>query len=156
MMDNQWNPDTMPQKIEDPPEGVQVNYDAIFAEHVRAIFARLGRIAYQENYEKGFWPDDEIVSIDGGSVEEVTDWLYGTKVGLIHSEVSEFLECLRMTDPPMSEKIPGFLQEEEEVADAIIRLLDISGKRKLRIGSAILAKLNYNKQQRPHKHGKRF
>lgn len=77
-------------------------------------------------------------------------------MGLVMTELAETIEADRQheNDKP-SEKIPEFTKEEEEVADAIIRLLDFSGYRKLRIGAAVLAKHEYNRS-RPPKHGKRY
>ena len=49
----------------------------------------------------------------------------------------------------------GLTLEEEELADIIIRVLDLSGHRGVNIGRAVLVKMQYN-QTRPHKHGKQF
>ena len=77
-------------------------------------------------------------------------------MGLVMTELAEVVEDDRKRENGApSEKIPGFTKEEEETADAIIRLLDFAGYRKLRIGAAILAKHEYNKS-RPPKHGKRY
>lgn len=105
---------------------------------------------YQNNYDKGFWPQWMFQH------PEASDYVYAAKVGLIHTEVSEMMEALRSVETLMSEKIPGFTLLEEEAADAIIRILDLTGSKGLKIGQAIIAKLEHNKVQRPHKHGKRF
>lgn len=75
----------------------------------------------------------------------------GTLIALIHSEVSEALEALRCWNPP-SEKIGEFSSAEEELADAIIRILDLGKARGWRIPEAMIAKMAYN-ESRPYKHG---
>ena len=70
---------------------------------------------------------------------------------LVVSELSEALEAGRNRQDA-SEKIPEFTALEEEMADAVIRILDMSEHFELRLGEAILAKWEYNKS-RPHRHG---
>jgi NTP pyrophosphatase (non-canonical NTP hydrolase) len=75
----------------------------------------------------------------------------GELIALMHAELSEGLEGLRHGNPP-SEHIPEFTAIEEELADVIIRALDMSHARDYRIGEAIAAKMEFNRN-RPHKHG---
>lgn len=75
----------------------------------------------------------------------------GELIALMHSELSEALEGLRHGDPP-SDKIPEFKSSEEELADVIIRIMDYSQARNLRVAEAILAKIEYN-EGRSEKHG---
>lgn len=75
----------------------------------------------------------------------------GTVLMLVVSELSELLEELRVGGRE-SAKIDGFTSEEEELADAVIRILDFAGRKGYRLGAAILAKHEYNKS-RPYKHG---
>lgn len=72
-------------------------------------------------------------------------------IALMQSELSGVLTAYRKGSPP-SEKIPGFSSTEEKMADLIIRALGMSAARGLRIGEAVLAKMEYNRA-RPHKHG---
>ena len=73
---------------------------------------------------------------------------------LFHSEVSEAFEAFRAGNP-LSEKIPGFTQEEEELADVVLRILGYGHAHQLRIAEAMFAKNEYNRH-RPYKHGKKF
>lgn len=75
----------------------------------------------------------------------------GTLIALIHSELSEALEGLRHGNPK-SEHIPEFSALEEELADVIIRCMDMAGAKKLRLGEAIIAKHQFN-LGREYKHG---
>ena len=78
----------------------------------------------------------------------------GTRLALIHSEVSEVLEALRKGNPP-DDKVPEFTGEEAELADVVIRVMDYAGAKGLRIAEAIVAKSQYNKT-REKMHGKKF
>lgn len=93
--------------------------------------------------EKGFWADHG--DIPAGLVKS-------QKIMLIVTELAELVEGLRK---PVPSSIPGFTNEEEEAADTMIRLLDYCGQYNLRIGAAVLAKMEVN-EGRPFKHGKEF
>ena len=90
--------------------------------------------------------------------EGMRDWaLAALKAGLIGTEVSELLEEYRAgTDHDQSKRIPGFTREEDEVADIVIRSLDLAGARGLRLGHAIAAKLQANRGRSRGHGGKRF
>lgn len=72
-------------------------------------------------------------------------------IALMHSELSEALEGERHGNPP-SEHIPNFSAVEEEFADTIIRILDYAQARNFDLGSALAAKIEFNRA-RPYKHG---
>lgn len=78
----------------------------------------------------------------------------GELLALVHSEVSEALEALRHGNPA-DDKIPGFSGVEAELADVIIRVMDMSSAFGWRVSEAIIAKSEMNKG-REYKHGKKF
>lgn len=73
----------------------------------------------------------------------------GTKIALMHSELSEALEGVRkgLADSHLMHRSA----EEVELADCIIRIFDYAGARNLDLSSAIMDKLAYNQQRADHK-----
>ena len=113
----------------------------------------------------GFWEDEDIllaqlVPCDNGTVYErlwnrIIFLFNSEKIALEMSELAERLETLRNNPTKADEHCPDFLNIEIECADLIIRCLDFCGRRKLRIGEALIAKMQFN-ETRPFKHGKNF
>lgn len=111
---------------------------------------------YEDNKDKGFWDLPEGLSLDPVTGEPPLWYIRlkkAEKIALMHSELSEGLEGVRKD--LMDSHCPEYTSEEVELADALIRILDHAGKYKLRLGEAVLAKLDYNRS-RPYKHGKKF
>ena len=101
----------------------------------------LSALLHESARQKGFW--------DG----EYTNDKIGNKLALVHSEVTEVLEAIR--------KNKGSEEVVEEMADVIIRLLDIyaamrnSGDLIHSLDEVLDKKININKE-RPRLHGNLF
>ena len=135
---------------------------------ITELFQRLARDIHNNADKKGFWDeakttylqrvepgnDESPFTGDHGLQKWVDELIVSQKLALIHSEVTEALEALRESNPESS-KIPGFTCLEEELADVVIRILDLAGWMSLDIGGAIVAKMNHN-EGRPHRHKRRF
>ncbi len=76
----------------------------------------------------------------------------GEAIALMHSELSEGLEALRKSPTAPSDHIPEFYGIEEEMADVIIRILDLAHARGWRGAEAVVAKSAVNAAG-PHRHG---
>lgn len=75
----------------------------------------------------------------------------GEALMLIVTELAEAMEAYRDGNPE-SDKIEGFSKVEEELADTIIRILDLAGGMGFDIQGALEAKMMYN-ETRPYRHG---
>jgi hypothetical protein len=130
------------------------------------FFKAMQTDAYEINEAHGFNEPDRLVEefetwlrkLNFSSQERFTPLVgmlrqarQGMKLMLITSELSETIEGLRKSNPPDSH-IPEFTTEEAEMADAVIRIMNLATEDKCRLAEAIVAKQNYNRN-RPFKHG---
>jgi len=112
--------------------------------------AELCRESFRTAHDSGWWGTET-------GAEPMTSPLgtcdAGARIALMHSELSEALEALRVGDTkPRSgdggkpEGLPS------ELADVLIRIGDFCGRHGIDLEAAVLAKLAYNKT-RPRRHG---
>lgn len=75
--------------------------------------------------------------------------LVPAKLCLVHSEVSEAMEGARKN--LIDDHLPTRSMLEVELADAVIRIMDLAGALGLDLGGAISEKLHYNTTRKDHK-----
>lgn len=100
---------------------------------------------YAGNVKAGWWTN--LATGDLKPQGDVTEIL--AKLALVHSEVSEALEGCRKN--LMDDKLPHRKMIEVELADALIRILDLCGHEGLDIGGAVVEKLAFNAIRPDHK-----
>lgn len=111
--------------------------------------------AHEASVAAGWW--DEALPCappDRTAAPRVTPTIAGAKLALVHSEVSEALECVR------SNQIYGFRDPDTdkpdglpfELADAVIRIADLAGAYGIDLDAAVREKMAFN-ATRGHRHG---
>ena len=105
--------------------------------------------AHKNAKEKGFWNDWIAIYNSYSEVSDIEPMLnnaIAARLALIHSEVSEALEALRVED------MDNFA---EELADVVIRVADLAGGLEIDLGDEIVKKMEKNKV-RGYMHNKRL
>ena len=112
----------------------------------------LQRKIHQGNVEAGWWTDLDTMQSLAEECRIRTRFgkaLVAEKLVLIHSEVSEAMEAARKN--LMDDKLTHRKGIEVELADAVIRILDLCGALELDLAGAIQEKLSYNTKREDHK-----
>lgn len=104
---------------------------------LRSLLNDLSHACHNESLASGWY--------SGVDMSQVGDYFIGTQVALIHSEVSELLDAYRKG------RDDDF---DFELADIILRCLDLAGFLNIDLGRALLLKVDKNRT-RGFKHGYR-
>jgi len=126
----------------------------------------LSEAIYQENKAKGFWPlnrnvGEALMLI----VSELAEGIEAHRAGR-HANLDAYEDVYESIATEQSDASGDLAHEcafkahikdsfEDEMADAIIRILDLCGGLGINIGKHLYMKLQYN-ANRPHKHGKSY
>lgn len=139
----------------------------------RIVFQMLMDSAHINSKSKGFWEEKpslaEKIALIHSEVSELLEAYRkdpladcGKKFPIENPERSnlvfrggKFYDSDLRGMPEVEGESIGLCLEEEEMADIIIRVLDLAGHRGIDLGRAVLVKMQYN-STRPHKHGKKF
>lgn len=111
----------------DPRNGLQLS----------ELITSLSNAIYYDNEDAGWW------------THGVRSLHIASKLALICSEISEATGAYRRDR--RDDHLPHRLAIEVELADAMIRILDLAGALDLDIGGAMLEKIEYNANRPDHK-----
>lgn len=118
--------------------------------HIEADANRLMQVCHEASASAGWW-DHQGQDLRTHLLESTRFGraLAAEKLCLVHSEISEAMEGLRKNLP--DDKLPHRRMMEVELADALIRILDLAGAMNMDIGGAMAEKLAFNRTRADHK-----
>ncbi len=129
------------------------------ADQIRDALNALQSAIHETAAKKGWWDDHtnlkKLIEKHGNGFNlepEIADVLFKTSKSMLAvTEIAEGVEAVRQGDPP-DDKCPEFSGQTVEIADDIIRQLDLAARFNLPVVDAIIAKMKFN-ESRSHMHG---
>jgi len=141
------------------PEERLAQFEATYAKYTdtshRAVVDHINGLAFaihRDMLAAGFWEDIQtVMSTMAEKGLPIEQYIIQSRIALIMSELGEAVEGSRKNK--QDEHLPQFDSLTVELADAVIRILDLAEGFDRPIAEAIVAKCEYN-MTRPYKHGK--
>lgn len=121
----------------------------VIPEDQNVSIKQLTDLIHEINVKAGWWTDIKTGESLESKQGEQPKRNVPEMLCLVHSEVSEAMEGFRKN--LMDDKLPHRPMLEVELADAVIRILDMCGGLGLDLQGAIFEKLSYNMQREDHK-----
>lgn len=145
-----------------------VSEDALDALFFRETINKLAEMCHANSAAAGWWLDpltgysliphtyasvsNDDMNGDKGLIEAWFPFVIAAKIALIHSEASEALEGHRKS--LQDDKLPQFKMITVELADVVIRVLDLAGMlmayENEDFGAAFVKKISFNKNRPDH------
>lgn len=110
---------------------------------------KLAQHIHERNVKAGWWTDIATGESLTSKGDEPAKRNVPEMLCLVHSEISEAMEGYRKN--LMDDKLPHRKILEVELADAVIRICDMSAGLGLDLGGAIAEKLDFNAVREDHK-----
>lgn len=134
-------------KSEDTVESLKAKVDQVVTEKYASHINTLVKAIHTANVKAGWYREVQLEGIDMES--PFVKFFVGSKIALIHSEITEALEGYRKG--LMDDHLPQRKMTEVELGDAVIRIFDLAGYLGFDLGGAIMDKLAYNSSRKDHK-----
>ena len=131
-------------------------YRQVFTPDCKQMFTQtfelFGTAIHAIAVDKGFW-----MGKDPNAPAHAPESRDAEAIALIHSEISEALEALRLDPDAPDKHLPEFDCFTVEMADTVIRIMDLAAAKGKagQLARALVAKAEYN-ASRPFRHGKKF
>lgn len=125
-----------------PPSACELVEESTNNNPVKEAANLLQQVCHTASYNAGWWHDAE------GNPTKDNPLTFSNKLMLVVSEIAEAMEGDRKDC--MDDKLLHRKMAEVELADAVIRIMDLSGAYGWDIGGAIVEKMEFNKSRMDH------